>query len=63
MIDWVVAPFDQTFPVEDEEVSVTDPPLQKVVAPLAVIVGTAGTGFTVTFTVADGTEEQAPKVE
>ena len=63
VIDCVVAPFDQRLSVADDEVSVTDPPLQKVVAPLAVIVGTEGTGFTVTLTVADGTEEQAPKVE
>jgi len=39
---------DQVFPVALDEVNVTDPPEQKVVAPLAVIVGVAGIGFTVT---------------
>ena len=33
------------------ELSVTEPPLQKVVAPLAVIVGAVGLGFELTFTV------------
>ena len=56
MIDWVVAPVDQVFPVEDEEVSTTFPPSQKVVEPLAVIVGAAGVGFTVTPVTADGAE-------
>jgi hypothetical protein len=43
-----VEPFDQVFPVASEEVNVTEPPAQKVVAPLGVITGTDGTGFTVT---------------
>ncbi len=43
-----MAPFDQVFPVALDEVKVTDPPEQKVVAPLAVMVGVVGTGFTVT---------------
>ena len=47
-MDWLVAPLDQVFPVALDEVNVTDPPEQKVVAPLAVIVGVAGIGFTVT---------------
>ena len=46
-MDWLVAPFDQTLPVADEEVSVTPPPWQNVVGPLAVIDGVAGSGVTV----------------
>jgi len=63
VMDCVVAPFDQRFPVADEEVSVTFPPLQKVVAPLAVIVGMAGSGLTVTLTGAEAADEQLPSVE
>ena len=44
----VVAPFDHVFPELDEDVSVTEPPAQKVVEPLAVIEGAAGVAFTVT---------------
>jgi len=58
VMDCVVAPFDQRFPVADEEVSVTFPPLQKVVAPLAVMVGTVGTGLTVTGTDVETGETQ-----
>ena len=39
---------DHVLLVELDEVSVTDPPEQKVVTPLAVIVGVVGIGFTVT---------------
>src|SRR5512140_814109 len=46
MIDCVVAPVDQRFPVADEEVSVIVEPAQKADGPL--IVGTAGAGFAVT---------------
>ena len=53
MIDCVVAPFDQLFPVEDDELSTTSPPAQKVAMPLAVIVGVAGIGCTITFVVAE----------
>ena len=63
VMDCVVAPFDQRFPVAEEEVSVTFPPLQKVVAPLAVMVGTVGIGFTVTLTGAEAADEQLPSVE
>lgn len=59
MIDWVVAPVDQVFPVAEDEVKVTELPEQKVVGPLAVIVGTGGSGFTVTVVAAD-TEEHDP---
>ena len=58
-MDWVVAPFDQVFPVADEEVKITEPPAQKVSGPFAVIVGTAGSGFTVMVVAAD-VDEQDP---
>ena len=45
-IDCVVAPVDQRFPVADEEVSVTEPPVQNEEAPL--MVGVAGSAFAVT---------------
>jgi hypothetical protein len=48
VMDWVVAPLDQVFPVALEEVSKTEPPAQKVVEPPAVTVGVVGTEFTVT---------------
>ena len=48
VIDWLVEPFDQVLPVAFDEVKVTEPPEQKVVMPLGVIVGVVGTGFTVT---------------
>ena len=60
MIDWLVAPFDQRLSVALLEVSVTLPPVQKLVGPLAVIVGMAGPGFTVT-TIGAENEEQ-PKM-
>ena len=44
----VVAPLLQTLPVAELEVKTTFPPVQKVVAPPAVIVGVTGNGFTVT---------------
>ena len=44
----VVAPFDQVFPVAEDEVKTTDPPAQKVSGPFAEIVGAVGIGFTVT---------------
>jgi hypothetical protein len=48
VMDWVVAPLDQVFPVALEEVNTTEPPAQKVVDPPEVTVGVAGRGFTVT---------------
>ena len=48
VIDCVVSPVDQRFPLEAEEVSTTELPEQNVVGPPAVIVGTGGIGFTVT---------------
>ena len=62
VIDWVVAPFDQKLLLGEEEVKVTDPPAQKVVALLAVMVGTAGIVFTITFTGADGAEVHPSRV-
>ena len=59
MIDWVVAPVDQVFPVADEDVRVTELPAQNVVGPPAVIVGTVGSGFTVTTSGAE-VDEQDP---
>ena len=48
MIDCVVEPSDQVFPEALDDVKVTDPPEQNVVAPPAEIVGVEGKGFTVT---------------
>ena len=62
MIDCVVAPVDQTFPVGDDEVNVTLPPVQKVVVPEAEIVGAAGTALTVTVVSAEAKEVQLPLV-
>ena len=53
IIDCVVAPFDHVFPEAALEVRVTEPPEQKVVGPLVVIVGVGGFGLTVTVVVAD----------
>ena len=44
-------------PVAELDVSVTLPPWQKVVGPLALIVGTAGNGFTVTLVEAEVAEQ------
>ncbi len=41
-MELVVAPVDQVFPEEAEELSVTDPPSQKLSGPLAVMVGAGG---------------------
>ena len=43
-----MAPFDHVFPEALDEVNVTEPPEQNVVAPPADIVGVEGIGFTVT---------------
>ena len=60
VIDCVVAPFDQTFPVADDEVNVTFPPWQNVVAPEAEIVGVAGSAFTITVVEAETADAQVP---
>ena len=59
MIAWVVAPFDHVFPEVALLVKVTEPPWQKVVAPLAVTVGVLGLGLTVTTVLAE-VEVQVP---
>jgi hypothetical protein len=48
VMDCVVAPFDQRCENAAGAVSVTDPPSQNVVGPLAVTTGVAGGGFTIT---------------
>jgi hypothetical protein len=53
VIDCVVAPVDQVFPVAEDEVNVTLPPVQNVVDPLAEMVGVAGSGFTITVVATD----------
>lgn len=58
VIDCVVAPLDQRFPVADDDVKTTLPPVQKVVGPPAVIVGVAGAGVTVIVLAVDGFEVQ-----
>jgi Cu/Ag efflux protein CusF len=62
VIDCVVAPVDQTFPVADDDVKTTLPPAQKVKGPPAEMVGVDGIGFTVTVVPADATEVQPPLV-
>ena len=57
-MDCVVSPVDHKFPVEAEEVSTTELPEQNVVGPPAVIVGTVGIGFTVTFVAVAAEVEQ-----
>jgi hypothetical protein len=49
----VVAPVDQRYEVPALEVSVTLPPTQKVNGPPAVMVGVAGSAFTVTIVAAE----------
>ena len=63
MIDCVVAPFDQVFPVADEDVKTTLPPVQKVVGPPAVIVGVVGSGVTVIVLFVEAVEVQPLTVE
>lgn len=60
VMDCVVAPVDQVFPVADDEVSTTLDPEQKATGPLAVMVGCSGLGFTVTVTAADDAELHEP---
>ena len=59
-MNWVVAPFDQTFPLAADEIKITFPPAQNDVAPVAVMVGVAGKGFTVTVVATDAAESQVP---
>jgi len=57
-MDCVEAPVDQRFPVEDEEVNTTEPPVQKLVEPPAVIVGVDGIELTVTVVPEELADEQ-----
>lgn len=50
----VVAPLDHRYKVPTDEVSVTLPPAQRVVEPVAVIVGVSGNGFIAIVVAADG---------
>ena len=60
MIDCVVAPFDQVFPVVADEVKVTLPPWQNVVAPETDIVCVVGAGRFVTTIAADAADVHEP---
>jgi Cu/Ag efflux protein CusF len=60
VIDCVVSPDDQTFPVAEDDVNTTLPPAQKVNGPPAEIVGVEGSGFTVTVVPEDGAETHVP---
>jgi hypothetical protein len=53
VIACVVAPVDQRYDEPAEAVSVTEPPAQNVVEPLAVTTGIAGAAFTVTAVAAE----------
>ena len=57
-METLVAPVLQVFPEALLEVSVTLPPVQNVRGPLGVIVGVAGSAFTVTAVGADIAEVQ-----
>jgi hypothetical protein len=59
-MDCVVSPVDHVFPEAEEDVRVTLPPVQKVVGPLALIVGVAGVGFTVIPVAAEDPDEHPP---
>ena len=58
----VVELFDHALPEAELELRVTDPPEQKLVGPLGVMVGVAGVAFTVTVTGAEAREVQPPDV-
>ena len=62
LIVCVVAAVDQTFPLACEEDKSTEQPEQKVVGPLALIVGTDGVALTVTRIGAEDDEHPLPFV-
>ncbi len=62
VIDCVVAPVDQRFPLADDDVNTTLPPAQNVNGPPAEIVGVAGKAVTVTVVPAEVAEVQPPLV-
>lgn len=59
MIDCVVAPLDHMFSVAIEDVNTTESPVQNVVGPLELIIGTTGVGITIT-TIGDEVAIQFP---
>lgn len=62
VMEGVVAPFDHTFPVSEEEVNVTELPEQIFTGPLAKIFGVDGIGLTVTTTPEEAEDVQLPVV-
>lgn len=58
----MVAAVDHVFPLDCDEVRLTEPPVQNVVGPLAEIVGAAGFAFTVTVVGAEVAEHPFPSV-
>ena len=62
VILWVVAPVLQRYEAAEELVKATLPPAQKVVGPLAVMVGTAGRGLRTTLVAAEVLEHPLPSV-
>jgi hypothetical protein len=61
-IDCVVAPFDHRYVKPSGALSVTEPPSQNAVGPLAVMSGVEGFAFTVTAVAADVAEQPLPFV-
>ena len=61
-MDCVVSPVDHKLSVADEELRITESPLQKVVGPPAAMVGTAGFGFTVTVSAVEFPEEHPARI-
>ena len=61
VIDWVVSPELHTFPVKEEELSVAEPPEQKLNGPLDVTL-TIGSGLTVTVVAVELAEQPLPSV-
>ena len=59
-MDCVTSPVDQVFPEADEDVRVTDPPVQNVVGPPAKITGAGGAGLTTTVVAEDAATHPDP---
>lgn len=60
VIACVVSAVDQVFPAAADEVSVTEPPVQNVVGPPGVMIGTLGAAFTVTAVAEDVATQPEP---
>ena len=60
VIAWVTALVDHVFPVADDEVKVTEPPVQNVVGPLGEMIGTLGQGMTDTTVAAEVATQPEP---